>query len=80
MELWVCGRIWSGEDSVSLLYDGEEGDIFPWKLVGIFADRKRAEKFCVTSDHFLFRMELGQELKGIIEVDYPIRREAKRRP
>ena len=78
MELWVCGRIWSGEESVSLLLDDEEG-IFPWQLVGIYAHRKRAEKFCTTTDHFLFRMELGQVLKGLIEVDYPARNKAKRR-
>jgi hypothetical protein len=77
-DLWVCGRIWSGEELVSIMYDGdEEGEIFPWKMVGIFTDRDKAKQACTTREHFLFRMEPDQEMTGIIEIDYPARRPAK---
>lgn len=78
-DLWVCGRIWTGEPLVSIMYDEDEGDeaLFPWKLVGVFTDRDKAKRVCVTKEHFLFRMEMDQEMSGLIEIDYPARRPAK---
>lgn len=79
MDLWICGRIWSGEQLVSILEDEEENDLFPWKLVGVFAKREIAEQHCTTPEHFLFRAVLGQDLGGIIEIDYPGRLKNKKK-